>query len=182
VISDVRMTSDVGSLLQFLLGTEPVGGVEVVGGCREMSRHVRSHPLPASRVDDAGWVRSVAAVMEGPQRVRSGLRSSPRGPKSPVQSWVAVLHVSADALAGVNGDVSVIATGLMSRLGISSDDGSWRWIALSVPAVGRFVRRVQLAATPLDDRDPVWSLLGHEGWAARIAATVVGDAEGGFLC
>lgn len=32
MISDVRMSSDVGSLLQFLLATHPVGEVEVVDG------------------------------------------------------------------------------------------------------------------------------------------------------
>ncbi|BCF86549.1 hypothetical protein RQCS_60940 (plasmid) [Rhodococcus qingshengii] len=181
MISDARKTSDVGSLLQFLLATQPVGEVKVVDGCREMRRYVRSHPLPASRVGGAVWAQSVAAVMERPQRTRSGLKSSPRGPKSPVQSWAAVLHVGAEALAGVGGDVSVISAGVLGRLGIDADDGSWRWIALSVPAVGGFVRRVQLAATPLDSRDPTWSLLGHEGWAPRIAATVVADAERGFL-
>jgi hypothetical protein len=179
--SDVRRTGDVGSLLQFLLATQPIGEVQVVDGCSEIRQHVRSHPLPASRGDDAAWAQSAAAVMEKPQRARSGLKSSPRGPKSPVQSWTAVLNVSADALVGAGGDVSVLSTAVMSRLGIASDDGSWRWIALSFPVVGRFVQRVQLAATPLDSRDPTWSLLGHERWAPRVAATVVADAQRGFL-
>lgn len=179
--SDVRRTGDVGSLLQFLLATQPVGEVQFVDGCREMRRHVRSHPMPASRGCDAVWAQSAAAVMEKPQRARSGLKSSRRGPKSPVQSWTAVLNVSADAFAGAEGDVSVLSTAVMSRLGIASDDGSWRWIALSFPGVGRLVRRVQLAATPLDCRDPTWSLLGHESWAPRVAATVVTDAQRGFL-
>ena len=179
--SDVRRTGDVGSLLQFLLATQPVGEVQVVDGCSEIRQHVRSHPLPASRGDDAAWAQSAAAVMEKPQRARSGLKSSPRGPKSPVQSWTAVLNVSADALFGAGGDVSVLSTAVMSRLGIASDDGSWSWIALSFPVVGRFVQRVQLAATPLDSRDPTWSLLGHERWAPRVAATVVADAQRGFL-
>lgn len=179
--SDVRRTGDVGSLLQFLLATQPVGEVQVVDGCREMRQHVRSHPLPASRGGDAAWAQSAAAVMEKPQRARSGLKSSPRGPKSPVQSWTAVLNVSADALVRAGGDVSVLSTAVMSRLGIASDDGSWRWIALSFPVVGKFVQRVQLAATPLDSRDPTWSLLGHERWAPRVAATVVADAQRGFL-
>jgi hypothetical protein len=181
VILDARKTSDVGSLLQFLLATQSVGEVQVVDGCREMRRHARSHPLPASRGGDAVWAQSAAAVMEKPQRARSGLKSSPRGPKSPVQSWTAVLNFSADAFAGSGGDVSVLSTAVMSRLGIASDDGSWRWIALSFPVVGRFVRRVQLAATPLDSRDPTWSLLGHERWAPRVAASVVADAQRGFL-
>nr|AAP73915.1 hypothetical protein PBD2.030 [Rhodococcus erythropolis] len=77
--------------------------------------------------------------------------------------------------------MSVLSTAVMSRLGIAFDDGSWRWIALSFPVVGRFVRRVQLAATPLDSRDPTWSLLGHERWAPRVAASVVADAQRGFL-
>nr|AAP73914.1 hypothetical protein PBD2.029 [Rhodococcus erythropolis] len=77
MISDARKTSDVGSLLQFLLATQPVGEVQVVDGCREMRRHVRSHPLPASRGGDAVWAQSAAAVMEKPQRARSGLKSSP---------------------------------------------------------------------------------------------------------
>ncbi len=179
--SDIRRTGDVGSLLQFLLATQPIGEVQVVDGCSEIRQHVRSHPLPASRGDDAAWAQSAAAVMEKPQRARSGLKSSPRGPKSPVQSWTAVLNVSADALVGAGGDVSVLSTAVMSRLGIASDDGSWRWIALSFPVVGRFVQRVQLAATPLDSRDPTWSLLGHERWAPRVAATVVADAQRGFL-
>ncbi|KLN72935.1 hypothetical protein ABM90_03610 [Rhodococcus erythropolis] len=179
--SDVRRTGDVGSLLQFLLATQPIGEVQVVDGCSEIRQYVRSHPLPASRGDDAAWAQSAAAVMEKPQRARSGLKSSPRGPKSPVQSWTAVLNVSADALVGAGGDVSVLSTAVMSRLGIASDDGSWRWIALSFPVVGRFVQWVQLAATPLDSRDPTWSLLGHERWAPRVAATVVADAQRGFL-
>lgn len=54
-MSDVRKTSDVGSLLQCLLATQPVGGVKVVGGCREMRRHVRSRPLPASRSGGTVW-------------------------------------------------------------------------------------------------------------------------------
>jgi len=181
VISDARTTSDVGSLLQFLLATQPVGEVQVVDGCGEMRRHVRLHPLPANRGGDAVWAQSAASVMEKPQRARSGLKSSPRGPKSPVQSWTAVLNVSADAFVGSGGGVSALSTALMSRLGIASDDDSWRWIALSFPVVGRFVRRIQLAATPLDSRDPTWSLLGHERWAPRTAARVVADTERGFL-
>ena len=55
VMSDVRKTSDVGSLLQCLLATQPVGGVKVVGGCREMRRYVRSRPLPASRSGGTVW-------------------------------------------------------------------------------------------------------------------------------
>ncbi|WP_214514925.1 hypothetical protein [Rhodococcus sp. WY5] len=180
-MSDARKTSDVGSMLQFLLATQPVGEVQVVDGCREMRRHVRSNPLPAAGTGGAVWAQSVAAAMEKPQRARSGLKSSPRGPKSPVQSWTAVLNVGAEALAGVNGDVSVISSGVMGRLGIGSDDGSWRWIALSCPAIGGFVRRVQLAATPLDNRDPTWSLLGHDRWAPRVVAKVAADAERGFL-
>ncbi len=181
MMSDARKTSDVGSMLQFLLATQPVGEVQVVDGCREMRRHVRSNPLPAAGTGGAVWAQSVAAAMEKPQRARSGLKSSPRGPKSPVQSWTAVLNVGAEALAGVNGDVSVISSGVMGRLGIGSDDGSWRWIALSCPAIGGFVRRVQLAATPLDNRDPTWSLLGHDRWAPRVVAKVAADAERGFL-
>jgi hypothetical protein len=148
-----------------------------VGRCVDMCDRM----LPASRGGDAVWAQSAAAAMEKPQRARSGLKSSPRGPKSPVQSWTAVLNVSADAFVGAGGDVSVLSTAVMSRLGIASDDGSWRWIALSFPVVGRFVRRVQLAATPLDSRDPTWSLLGHERWAPRVAASVVADAQRGFL-
>lgn len=43
--------------------------------------------------------------MEKPQRASSGLKLSARGPKSLAQSWTAVLHVGAWALAGVNGDL-----------------------------------------------------------------------------
>ena len=119
--------------------------------------------------------------MERPQRTRSGLKSSPRGPKSPVQSWTAVLNIRAEVLTGVNGDVAVAATAAMSRLGIASDDNSWRWIALSLPDVGRVARRVQLAATPQDNRDPTWSLLSHESWAQRTVVTVAADAARGYL-
>ncbi|MET3959867.1 hypothetical protein ABIE52_006802 [Rhodococcus sp. OAS809] len=180
-ISDVRRTGDVGSLLQFLLATQPVGAVQVVGGCRAVRRQVRSHPLPQSRTGDAAWAQSIATFMEKPQRTRSGLKVSPRGPKTSVQSWSAVVNVNAAALAGVDGDVSVIPTTVMSRIGIASDEGAWRWIAVSFPVVGRFVRRVQLAATPLDTDDPTWSLLDDATWAPRTAAAVVADAQRGFL-
>lgn len=66
--------------------------------------------------------------MEKPQRARSGLKWSPGGPKSPVQSWTAVLNIGAQALAGGDGDLSVISSGVMGRLGIDSDDDSWRWL------------------------------------------------------
>ncbi|WP_354541594.1 hypothetical protein [Rhodococcus sp. OAS809] len=77
--------------------------------------------------------------------------------------------------------MSVIPTTVMSRIGIASDEGAWRWIAVSFPVVGRFVRRVQLAATPLDTDDPTWSLLDDATWAPRTAAAVVADAQRGFL-
>lgn len=181
MISHERKTGDVGSLIQFLLATQPVDGVQVVDGCGAIHQHLRSNPLPQSRDGHAFWAQSIAALMEKPQRKLSGLKSSPRGPKSPIESWTAVLNVGADALWGVRGDIQVMTTAVMSRLGIASDDGSWRWIALSLPIVGRVERRVQLAATPLDYRDPTWSLLDHETWAQRTAATVTGDAERGYL-
>lgn len=180
-ISDVRRTGDVGSLMQFLLATQPVGAVQVVDGCKAVRRHVRSYPLPGRRDGDAVWAQSVASFMEKPQRTRSGLKASPRGPKSPVESWTAVLNVGAAAFAGAGSDVSAIATTVMGRLGIAADDGSWRWIALSFATVGQFVQRVHLAATPLDNRDPTWSLLDHDRWASRTAAMVIADAERGIL-
>lgn len=144
-------------------------------------REVRSHPLPQSRTGDAAWAQSMATFMEKPQRARSGQKVPPRGPKTSVQSWSAVLNVSAAALAGVDGDVSVIPTTMMSRLCIASDEGAWRWIAVPFPVVDRFARRVQLAATPLDNDDPTWSLLNDATWAPRTAAAVVADAQRGFL-
>ncbi|MHD0294236.1 hypothetical protein [Rhodococcus qingshengii] len=181
MISHERKTGDVGSLIQFLLATQPVGGVQVVDGCRAIRQHVSSNPLPQSRDGHAVWAQATAALMEKPQRKLSGLKVSPRGPKSPVESWTAVHNVGADALWGVHGDMSLMTTAVMSRLGIESDDGSWRWIALSLPVVGRVVRRIQLAATPQDYRDPTWSLLDHESWAQRTAATVAADAARGYL-
>lgn len=181
VISDARKTGDVASMMQFLLATQPEGTTQVVDGCNAIELHVRSYPVPHSHVDGAVWAQATAALMEKPQRARSGAKASPRGPKSPVQSWTARLNIGAEALAGTNGDVSAITTAAMSRLGIASDDGSWRWIALALPAVGRFERRVQLAATPLDNRDPTWSLLDHESWARKTVATVAADAERGYL-
>ncbi|MCT6735388.1 hypothetical protein [Rhodococcus qingshengii] len=181
MLSDIRKTGDVASLMQFLLATQPEGATQFVDGCNEVQRHVRSHPLPQSRTDDAAWAQATAALMERPQRTRAGLKSSPRGPKSPVQSWTAVLNIGAEALAGLNGDVAVATTAAMSRLGITSDDDSWRWVALSLPDVGRVVRRIQLAATPQDSRDPTWSLLSHESWAQRTVATVAADAARGYL-
>ncbi|ULD38973.1 hypothetical protein [Rhodococcus qingshengii] len=163
------------------MATHPEGALHVVDGCSAMQRHVRSHPLPQSRTGDAAWAQTTAALMERPQRTRSGLKSSPRGPKSPVQSWTAVLNIRAEVLTGIDGDVAVATTAAMSRLGITSDDNSWRWIALSLPDVGRIARRVQLAATPQDNRDPTWSLLSHESWAQRTVATVAADAARGYL-
>ena len=119
--------------------------------------------------------------MEKPQRKLSGLKVSPRGPKSPVESWSGGHHDGAVARWGGHGDMSQMKKDVIIRLGIESDDGSWRWIALSLPVVGRVVRRIQLAATPQDYRDPTWSLLDHESWAQRTAATVAADAARGYL-
>ncbi len=180
-ISDVRRTGDAGSLMQFLLATQPAGAVQVVDGCKAVRRHVQSYPLPGRRDGDAVWAQSVASFMEKPQRARSGLNASPRGPKSLVESWTAVLNVGAAPFAGAGSDVSAITTTVMGRLGIAADDRSWRWIALSFATVGQFVQRVYLAARPLDNRDPTWSLLDHDRWASRTAAMVIADAERGTL-
>lgn len=183
VISEVRPTGDVSSMLQFLLATHPMGSVCVVDGSSAVRGREASCLLPRSRLGFAGWAQSTAAFLEEPQRSQRGLRTTPAGmgPRSEARSWTAALNVSAGALAGVGGDLSVMSTALMYRLGVGADDALCRWIGLSTPAAGRFAARVQVVATPLDDRDVLLGLLDRGGWVSRVAVTVCADAERGLL-